>query len=426
MTLCLYSVIYLILTYYLITSGIAEFNIIAFGGICLLSIFVIHKKYRSIYSIIFISGIVFLTVGEVYFRLNYFGLDGIRHFQRYIPTDAGDPLTYANIEHDNNSFTGLKTGSTGILKGKTFYVNNLGFRDKDRSFIKDNNTVRIIVCGSSTSMGSGVEQGDAYAGHLERILNENNKDPLINYEVINLAIAGYGMDDVINVLSTFGMKFDPDIILIDAYGWGKTGFHKTQEFKGNKVDLIKIILHRPYSEFFFVGAIANEFMLRIKERVINVSISKIKNFFMFDYERKIYKEIPIVDTRQFIILQSMSNYLAPEETINYYLDQINKIVSEKRVFLVALRPMKFFNEKLGVSSELVKLSQKYGFGLVDTYNEDYGSNEKEAIIYVGDRHPNSKTHKIYAESIYKTIMPSIEQIIKSNNKTIPKDLAELK
>ena len=39
-----------------------------------------------------------------------------------------------------------------------------------------------------------------------------------------------------------------------------------------------------------------------------------------------------------------------------------------------------------------------------------GAADKEFMIYIGDRHPNAKAHKIYADIIYKEIKPVIDRI----------------
>ena len=55
--------------------------------------------------------------------------------------------------------------------GTTFQTNSLGFRTPEVSLEKPAGTYRILVFGSSNTMGYGVNNDDMYTRHLERWLN---------------------------------------------------------------------------------------------------------------------------------------------------------------------------------------------------------------------------------------------------------------
>ena len=56
--------------------------------------------------------------------------------------------------------------------GTTFRTNSLGFRTPEIGLAKPRSTYRILVFGSSNTMGYGVEAEDVYTRHFERWLNE--------------------------------------------------------------------------------------------------------------------------------------------------------------------------------------------------------------------------------------------------------------
>ena len=55
--------------------------------------------------------------------------------------------------------------------GTTFQTNRLGFRTPEVSLEKPAGTYRILVFGSSNTMGYGVNNDDMYTRHLEQFLD---------------------------------------------------------------------------------------------------------------------------------------------------------------------------------------------------------------------------------------------------------------
>ena len=73
--------------------------------------------------------------------------------------------------------------------GTSFKTNSLGYRTPEVSPKKPAGTYRIVVFGSSNTMGYGVNTDDVYTRHLERFLN-GWSGPSCRVEVVNLAVAG--------------------------------------------------------------------------------------------------------------------------------------------------------------------------------------------------------------------------------------------
>lgn len=99
--------------------------------------------------------------------------------------------------------------------GTTFQTNSLGFRTPEIRLEKSRSTYRILVFGSSNTMGYGVEAEDVYTRHLERWLNER-VGPDRRVEVVNLAVAGDSPTRRLARMQQEAGRFDADWLLCDA------------------------------------------------------------------------------------------------------------------------------------------------------------------------------------------------------------------
>ena len=68
----------------------------------------------------------------------------------------------------------------------TIRINSLGWRDREISLEKKEDTFRIVALGDSITFGWGVELHETYVKQLETILKKQNSYK--NYEVINISI----------------------------------------------------------------------------------------------------------------------------------------------------------------------------------------------------------------------------------------------
>ena len=380
-----FFILYICFIARVIESGFLGFEKRIIGGM-LVVLCMFQKRYRPAIIVVISFGVIFLTIGELYFRVSYFGMDGIKYFNKYVPANLGSPLS--TLDYDDNVYTGLKINSRGIFKGGRFETNNLGFRDKNRYYKTYSDTIRIVVCGTSISMGSGVNQGENYSAYLEEMLNDGNR--LKKFEVINLSIGGYRMSDMVDVLLKYGIKFNPDIVLIEDYGWNSNKLHPRKEYKGSKKQLFKMALKKPYDKLFFFNAIRNEYLLPNKRSINNV-YRRLKNELIGNYRDAGGKK------------ESQETKMK-----RYYLGKLKSITKEKKVYIISLREMRHLQRDAEEQVETRELCSEYGIAHIDTYKEYFGSNDREMIIYIGDRHPNAKAHRIYAHTILNAMKPDVE------------------
>jgi hypothetical protein len=88
----------------------------------------------------------------------------------------------------------LNTNSRG-LRGKTEY-----------EYRKPAGKQRIVILGDSFTFGSEVADDDTYSHYLA--------SSLLNTEVLNLGVQGYGHDQMLLYLKDEGVKYHPDIVIV--------------------------------------------------------------------------------------------------------------------------------------------------------------------------------------------------------------------
>jgi lysophospholipase L1-like esterase len=392
-----FQILYQATSYYTI-----NYKIFMLLGLALIIIFLIQKRHRKTYAIVFFSGILFLSIGEIYFRLDYFGIEGMRSFHQYSPAGIRSPI--AMLERDDTTYTGLRPRSKGFLSGVPVYVNNLGFIDRDREFEKKGEVFRIVICGASVSMGQGVEAGKNYPSLLEKMLNE--RIPSRKYEVINLSIAGYGNNEILEVLEKFALKFNPDMIFIAESLQDEQqllNLRKVPKLIGR--DRFLYILKRPHEKFFFFRAILNDFVPSTRRRIRDIKAEMrkyIRDRLAFNQTRKAEEGQSTKEMRVY----------RQEEVMREYFKKIKYLTHGEKVFILDFRTMRSLHVKTAPNPILKELSTKFGFGFIHTHDEEYGPLAKDMIIYIGDIHPNGKAQRIYAEAIFKALKPEIESLQK--------------
>lgn len=91
--------------------------------------------------------------------------------------------------------------------------NSLGFRDREHPFEKPKNTYRILILGDSVTYGQMVNYQEIYPVVLEKKLNTEDK----NVEIIKMALMGWNTMEEFNALVNYGLRFDPDIVVVGFY-----------------------------------------------------------------------------------------------------------------------------------------------------------------------------------------------------------------
>jgi hypothetical protein len=317
------------------------------------------RNLRPIFASIVFSVLGFLVVGEIYFRLAFFGVDSIVRLSGYVPASVDYPLCRIPVSGDTH--TGFKPNTSSLLKGALFRTNDFGFRDRDRTLKKKEGTVRILVIGASHMIGAGVSQEEVFSYVLEDRLNAN--DDSIDYEVINLSRGGYQTIDLLDVLKRWGLRFDPDIILVKGRAGERKKLRRIRTVEATPLEKLESMYYYPYSASFFFQAIRSNIFHNVVRRLQDA----VRAAFEPRHDPSAREEGPLIALDE----------IKRESENSYYLqEQFVELAGQRRLFFVNRRHLP----------------------------------DRDLIIYIGDNHANEKTHRVYAEELYNQLRPTLQEI----------------
>jgi hypothetical protein len=95
--------------------------------------------------------------------------------------------------------------------GDTVSFNSAGMRDYEHSIQKSDGTFRILILGDSFMEALQVPFEASLPNLLERGLQQRTGHRV---EVINAGVSGWGTDDELRYLTSYGLKWRPDLVLV--------------------------------------------------------------------------------------------------------------------------------------------------------------------------------------------------------------------
>ncbi|WP_457654558.1 SGNH/GDSL hydrolase family protein [Rhodocaloribacter sp.] len=103
------------------------------------------------------------------------------------------------------------------FKRVSLRTNRWGMRDRDYARRKPPGTFRMALVGASTEMGWGVENDQTFEAVAERMLNAGDfPGKHERYEILNFAVTGYSLLQVVRVVDTKVFDFEPDVLLMPS------------------------------------------------------------------------------------------------------------------------------------------------------------------------------------------------------------------
>jgi lysophospholipase L1-like esterase len=251
------------------------------------------------------------------------------------------------------------------LPETTITINSDGFRDKDYSVIKPNNTFRIIILGDSFTFGTGVENWETYPEILENKLNYLNNG--VKYEILNFGSPGYATLQEVELFKTKGLKYNPDMIIVG---------------------------------YFFNDVIDHRLDVEIWQKLneeygINSTIEKLERY------RKIYHDMNNK------VQARIQDFWNNSEIPFLELDNISKAKGIKVIIFV----ISTFNQKHYYLLE--DFAKKHNWDILK-FNHTWS---ETLYLHSLDPHPNYYGHKLMAEQLFSYLV---------ENHIIPLSLQELK
>jgi lysophospholipase L1-like esterase len=95
-------------------------------------------------------------------------------------------------------------------------ISATGLRDGEHPLAKPPGVFRILAVGDSVTYGLGLPRDAAWPAVLERILNERARPGAPRFEVLNLGVPGYHVEQVVGRLAALGLAHQPDLVV---YGY---------------------------------------------------------------------------------------------------------------------------------------------------------------------------------------------------------------
>ncbi len=102
----------------------------------------------------------------------------------------------------------LRPGFAGLLHDVPTTVNASGYRGALHPYQRTPGKTRLLMLGDSITFGSWARDYDTFS-----YLLEHRSD---RYEVVNLAVEGYGTDQELLVLEDAGPRYRPDVVVLNV------------------------------------------------------------------------------------------------------------------------------------------------------------------------------------------------------------------
>lgn len=104
------------------------------------------------------------------------------------------------------------------MEGRTWMrINKAGFRDADHQFTKPKDVFRIIVLGDSFAEGREVPLNGVFWKIAESGLQTCKARANKKYEIISLAVNGYGTAQQLIALNRYAWRYQPDAVLLAIF-----------------------------------------------------------------------------------------------------------------------------------------------------------------------------------------------------------------
>lgn len=95
-----------------------------------------------------------------------------------------------------------------------FEANELGFRDVSHPPWSVPGVRRIVVIGDSFTEAAQVELAETFGSVLQKLLNRGGSE---YWQVVHLAVGGYGTVQELVALENYGLRYAPDLIILQIF-----------------------------------------------------------------------------------------------------------------------------------------------------------------------------------------------------------------
>lgn len=329
-----------------------------------------------------------LLLLEAGFRLHYFGVEALLHPVAYNP--VGFLRTgFVEVDPDPAVAWRIRPSATGVFKGARFSSNEHGLRSPPVGKEKPPGEYRIAVLGASVTMGSGVDDEEVYARRLQALLD---RDYPGRFRVINFAVGGYELNQIIAAYERVVKPFSPDIVLLPMTVRAFLERTKTVQWPLSFAWFEPTEL-RSYMEHFFISLALRKWFSEFAGAHLSTDWRKLapaaeeSKFSTIDYESVKTTELllPFLEKRSaedvdVVITLLKSPWDLPEPYRRAALHVVRK--------------------------ELENVDR---VSLIDTAEHIARDITLADTVYYGEKHPDATVHEEFARAIYQGLLPLLNR-----------------
>lgn len=269
-----------------------------------------------------------------------------------------------------------------------YYVNPLGFRNRDFSAAKPEGTYRICMLGGSTTFGYNVSDEETCPYYMEKILNETGDGR--KYEVINCGFPAYRMKNIYNLFSKEVAGYSLDCIVIYE-GWNDALLCDLVDgnsipWKVHKLLYYKWMLYTLCIEKYSYIKQHNALPVFNRSRHVSEEFSRyLEQTIMLARE----KGIRVVMVKQPVnIRHSFLDHVSSLEELRGLYEK------EPDLRVAAVIAQHYYTR------QIEELAKKFNIAVADPV----GAIEARAGIFLDDVHINAEGNMMLAEAIVKTFL----------------------
>jgi len=288
-------------------------------------------------------------------------------------------------------------------------INDKGLREKENQpYIKDKSICRIAMIGDSMTFGIGVEKNETFENILEEKLSNNS------IEVLNMGIAHTGTGQQLIFLKEEGIKYKPDLIILNVFVGNDFGEDEEFEiFRVKNNNLIK----NPFFEFDTKQKIADFlggncyscvfYFTKINNLLQNKKINKFEDINLWVFENNISeKHLGTIEQVLLEILEMKKiSYLNNAEFLVVIIPTREQVSLKKRIEFINIYNLSNSSfENLTKPQIILKdYFYKNSINYLDLLEFLKKTEYKNRYYYEIDGHLNRQGHYLVAELINNRI-----------------------
>jgi len=299
-----------------------------------------------------------------------------------------------------------------------FKTNSLGYRNREFNFQKDNDVIRVLTLGGSTTYGAPIaHQKDTWPSKLELLLNKGNM-PSAKYEVINGGVDSASSAEILSgwiykhrflkpdiVILNMGINDIWPVLLSDKYDPSYEHFRKAQSYV-KPSSLSKYLINNSY---FYRAVWGNIFASTGGENDAGYPYTQVLDSGLRESEEKngtVTKRISEVENigfeRNFELLikllkmDGIKVFVVMENSMN--ADNFKKWTSYTGSFFIRGLENPWLLAKAKNESIMVKISKRERVNYYKINNDDFEFN-----WYTDWYHLNAEGDLVKAQKIYKAM-----------------------